>query len=243
MNELRRMAYLDAMGVDSYISRGQLPGAAATRRLAIVRPAMPPVSSPATPASVPQQQAPGSREAVSMPRIDVTARTAPVQAPPQEQRQQNRQSAAQVPRFSLAAIVSGGWLWLEELGGMPLSSDQVWLVQSMARALDVQVGPCTQEPKGARPDVAQFDWPIHTNAQLELGEEAARAGVEGFVGRKLERHRCRGVILMGPACEKWVNTSQLPVPGVSIASTADVLSDSSLKRVVWRSLQALVEQQ
>ena len=36
MNELRRMAYLDALGVDSYVSRVQLPGAAATRRLAIV---------------------------------------------------------------------------------------------------------------------------------------------------------------------------------------------------------------
>ena len=36
MHELRRMAYLDALGVDSYVSRAQLPGAAATRRLAIV---------------------------------------------------------------------------------------------------------------------------------------------------------------------------------------------------------------
>ena len=35
MNELRRMAYLDALGIDSYVSRSQLPGAALTRRLAI----------------------------------------------------------------------------------------------------------------------------------------------------------------------------------------------------------------
>jgi hypothetical protein len=36
MNELRRMAYLNALGVDCYVSRTQLPGAAVTRRLAIV---------------------------------------------------------------------------------------------------------------------------------------------------------------------------------------------------------------
>ena len=33
MNELRRMAYLNALGVDCYVSRTQLPGAAVTRRL------------------------------------------------------------------------------------------------------------------------------------------------------------------------------------------------------------------
>ena len=35
MNELRRTAYLDALGIDSYVSRKQLPGAALTRRLAL----------------------------------------------------------------------------------------------------------------------------------------------------------------------------------------------------------------
>ena len=32
MHELKRLAYLDAMGVDAFISRAQLPGAAPTRR-------------------------------------------------------------------------------------------------------------------------------------------------------------------------------------------------------------------
>ena len=42
MNELKRRAYLDALGIDTYVSRGQLGGAAPTRRLAIV-PAVSPV--------------------------------------------------------------------------------------------------------------------------------------------------------------------------------------------------------
>ena len=37
--EMRRLAYLEALGVDTYVSRGQLPGAAPTLRLAIVPPA------------------------------------------------------------------------------------------------------------------------------------------------------------------------------------------------------------
>ena len=36
MHELSRLAYLDAMGIDHYLSRSQLPGAAPTQRLAVV---------------------------------------------------------------------------------------------------------------------------------------------------------------------------------------------------------------
>ena len=36
VNELSRLVYLDAMGIDSYISRFQLPGARTTQRLAVV---------------------------------------------------------------------------------------------------------------------------------------------------------------------------------------------------------------
>jgi len=54
VNELRRMAYLEAMGIDGYISRTPLPGAAPTRRLAIVRSAAPAVQgSEAVPSTAP----------------------------------------------------------------------------------------------------------------------------------------------------------------------------------------------
>ena len=36
MNEVRRATYLDAIGVVSYVSRQQQPGAARTRRIVVV---------------------------------------------------------------------------------------------------------------------------------------------------------------------------------------------------------------
>ena len=36
MHEMTRMAYLEVLGIDSYVSRRQLPGAAVTRRMAVL---------------------------------------------------------------------------------------------------------------------------------------------------------------------------------------------------------------
>ena len=125
-------------------------------------------------------------------------------------------------------------MWLEEMGGMPLATEQEQLVQAMAQALAV-AGNTRQEKK--RPEVAHFDWPIHTNAQLDLGEEAARASVAGFIGRKLEQQQCRGLVLLGEASKARVRLEQLDCPLVaSTVSSAEMLDNPLLKKQAWRDL-------
>lgn len=227
MNELRRMAYLDALGVDSYVSRVQLPGAAATRRLAIVTA---PDSQQLTAGVIPEPL----RSPTAL--VAEPARSAQVSAEASASSQQSEP----VPRFSLTAIVAGDWLWLEELAG-PLTTDQVRLVQSMAQALLL----CHKSPGGevkpaVQPEVAQFDWPIHTNHQLDLGEEAARASVAGFVDRRLGQHGCRGLVLLGQACVQRVPQQQISIVTVDTMSSAEILAQPALKRQVWRDLLPLV---
>ena len=242
MNELRRMAYLEAMGIPGYVSRSQLPGAATTRRLTVVS------SRPCEPAGMPiptEAIAPGPAE-IPVPRVDSVPRTAARAAV-----SAGLVSPAEVPHFSLAAVVSGGWLWLEELDGMPLAREQVQLVQAMARALERVTGqasaippdaarPSAARPNAARPEVALFDWPIHNNRQLDQGEDAARAGVAGFVGRKLEQFQCRGLVLLGPACASRLPLERLD--GVLVGSTvssASMLAEPGLKKQAWLDLQSL----
>lgn len=228
MHELRRLAYLEALGIDSYVSRTQLPGAALTRRLAIVTSALH-----------------TRRDIAPRPGPDpVTGMDTAVASPPLVTEPVQRGEA--VPRFSLVAIVTGEWLWLEDLAGMPLTTEQVQLVQSMAQALVLNREPRTEaetsvvRPAMARPDVAQFDWPIHTNQQLDLGAEAARASVAGFVGRRLEQHGCRGLVLLGQSCAMRVPVEGLKTLTVSTASSAEILAQPTLKRTVWRDLLPLV---
>lgn len=259
MNELRRMAYLDALGVDGYISRAQLPGAAPTHRLVVVpaqQEAAPPAGVdvpvpdgvPARPA-VPQREVESSSSA-QIPQID--SASPPVEPGPVTGEVQRQEP---VPRFSLVAMVAGDWLWLEEMGDMPLGRDQVQLVQAMANALAVVGGaggqaptdaanpgaarPGAARPGPAQPAVSHFRWPIHTNQQLDLGEEAARASVAGFVGRRLEQQQCRGLVLLGRACAARVPLQHLGVSSVVTHSSAEILASPSLKLQVWRDLLPL----
>lgn len=247
MNELRRMAYLDALEIDCYVSRAQLPGAAPTRRLAIVPDSVeaivtkgavdsPDASKPAVIAASPMQ-----REGITLPDLGPAERSASVELPP------GRSQVSQpLPRFRLSMITAGDWLWLEELGDTPLATAQVQLVKSMAQALILHRGTgndnadSTADAKAGRSAVEQFDWPIHNNRQLDQGEDAARASVAAFVSRRLEQSGCRGVVLLGQDCVKRMPLSQMELLSVSTASSAEILASPALKRRVWQDLQPLL---
>ncbi|RLA48393.1 MAG: hypothetical protein DRQ97_04275 [Gammaproteobacteria bacterium] len=235
MNELRRMAYLEAMGIDAYVSRGQLAGAAVTRRLAVT-PAQPvPATQNRVPAAVGTAVAadPVPQFVTPIPQIDNVAHSG---APSTTAAPAPRRDV--VPQFGLVAITAGGWLWLEEMCGMPLATEQVQLVQAMAQAL---ANVSKTQPGKIEPEIAHFDWPIHTNQQLDLGEQAAQASLAAFIGRRLELQQCRGLVLLGQACKARMQLEQLDCGlVVSTVSSAEMLENPQLKKQVWRDLQPFV---
>jgi len=228
MNDSRRLIYLQALGVDGYVSRRQLPGAAATRRLAVVR---------AAPAQPPQTQPP-----IEIPRIDVPVSTpAPALAPSNEAI--GAGDPQQILRFSLAAVSCGGWLWLEELDGAAYDPLQLQLVRAMAEAL-LRLAPeeGSQDANSSQnqPVLTQFDWPMHSNRQLDLGRDAARVSAAAFIQRKLEQTGCAGLILLGKACEERVPLDQLNCGRlVRTVSTAEMLRTPLLKKQAWRDLKSV----
>ncbi len=226
MHELRRLVYLDALGVDGFISRRQLPGAASTRRLGLARPA-PAVPPPPPPVDPPEPRQPTRS----------TARPAPAPASSGSTR------ASPPEQFTLATVLAGEWLWLEDLGRDPLAREQVWLIQGMARALIV-AGSAAEPGAGVAespaPDVALFQWPIHTNDQFDLGPESAQASATSFVARRVQQGRCRGVVCMGADSGSRLVPGQLEVPVIAVHGTLDILADPSLKPVVWRALAPLL---
>ena len=222
MNVLRHTIYLQAMGVDTYVSRRQLPGAATTQRLAIV---------PSSPVPLPATATP-----VQMPRIEPASIAAPV-VPAGAAPREGRLSPL---RFSLAVITCGGWLWLEELEGEVFSAEQLHLVQAMARAM----GRLTAGESGDNGEPAalatQFDWPIHNNLQLDQSEDAARSSLAAFIQRRLGENGCRGLVLLGPNSAERVPMDQLDDRRHRrIASTAAMLLDPLLKKQAWRDLRRL----
>jgi hypothetical protein len=247
------MAYLQALGTDVYVSRAQLPAAAVTHRLAIVRDRPPEV--PAGRVGEQSRTSRGERSPVSgetlIPRLEI-AGSSPKQPEPARPATPAPAAAGTVPRFSLTAIAAGGWLWLEQLQGTALAREQLQLVQAMAYALgrihpradeteSARPGaarPIAARPIAARPEYAQFDWPIHNNAQLDLGMEAARSSVAGFIQRKLDQYNCIGLVLLGQACEAIVPVEQIDCELLlRTLSSAEMLADSRLKKQAWAQLR------
>ena len=219
MNEIIRAQYLQAMGMDSYVSRKQLPGAALTRRLAIVRSAPEPVVA----------KSPVERgKPAQMPELDLV-RNKP--APVVESSPQTR-PVSEAVRFSLVAVFAGGIAWVESLDNRPLAREQVQLIRGMARAV---------HGSAENPRVAQFDWPMHNNPQLDQGVEAAKAGLSAFLLRHIDEQKCRAVVTLGAASAALVPAGQLgDVNRVDTHSTIEMLENPACKRQAWNDLLPLV---
>jgi hypothetical protein len=130
------------------------------------------------------------------------------------------------------------------MAGRPLASDQVQLVTAMARALVVLRSQGAIDAPLISPisvDKAQFNWPIHTNQQFDLSEDTACSAVAAFVQRRLQQHECRGLVVLGEDCGKWLQAQQLAVPVVATLGSVQMLANPDLKRQVWRDLRLLAQ--
>ena len=166
MNILETSIYLQAMGIDAYVSRRQLPGAATTQRLAIV---------PSSPVPLPATATP-----VQMPRIEPASIAAPVV--PWRGAPEGRLSPL---RFSLAVITCGGWLWLG-IGGEVFSAEQLHLVQAIARAMG-RLTAGSLAITASRRHWRRNLTGRYNNLQLDQSEDAARSSLAAFIQRRLGR--------------------------------------------------------
>lgn len=215
-HELHKLACLDALGLQLLVAKKPLPGAAPSApRVAIA------------PASAPAAAAP-------VPRLDVRSKGPGSAQATRPQAAGARAPEAGIPAFHLAAVVAGGCLWLEPLAGPELAPEPLQLIRAMAFAL---------QRKLESPQVTRFDWPLHSNRQLDLGAGAAAAALTGFVLRQLQDRQCRALVLLGQAAGEHLLQPELDaVPIVLLPATAELLAHPHCKREAWQALAALGNQ-
>jgi len=242
MHELTRLAYLDAMGIDSYVSRTQLPAAAPTRKLRVVRRSAQAVEPPAAaiaPSLEPQQHAqpmPAGNSGAAALRAslgDVSKAPAPTMATVQAETPAPAGAArAAIPVFSVAAVQVGGCYWLDEIPpGRSLGQDYTQLLQAICFALGWSTGAAVLE---------QFNWPMSRGGQLDQGVDSARGGFAGFLTGRLERIAPQRVILLGELDSTWFDPQLLS--GYQVTSTVSawkMLRQPELKHRAWLDLQVL----
>lgn len=254
--ELRRQQYLRALGVTPLVARRPLPAAAPALRVRVEvaqtvaevaekvaqevaqkaardtdLSRMPPVTESQGPA-----QSPAARPATaSVARPSLGRQLREERATPRAVLEEPPTAvpvrAQPVARFSVAALVAGGRLWVEDLGELPLAREQVALITAIARAL--------VHPEGvpAKPPLAQFDWPLSDNPQLDHGEEEARAALQGFLQRLLREHDCSELMCCGSVAQSRLPPAgELPVAVRLLPSSRELLDSPTRKRSLWQEL-------
>ncbi len=247
MPEARRREYLAALGIPLFVARAPLPGAAAS----VIEPVAPEVVSErisATPAhalaavpvreSVPLQTAsapraplPALAEAASLlqqtpRRPALTTPEAPV-ATPVSAVVSPAMAAEPAPSFTCRLVqVAPQLAVLLDLGAYPdLGAPERQLWQAICRAL-------SWTPQQL---AADFSWPLTASGKsagmIGNGADAARAFVQGWLGRDLDGGD--RLLLLGPALAPFVERPHRLLP-----SLAELLASPLAKRALWQQLAA-----
>ena len=254
--EINRLRYLQAMGVQTLVAHRPLPGAAPSRRLCLwtglatgltTGLASAGSTQPSDGLATPEPTAAGNAKPTSA----STPGAASIGAHTQSLRQAlddpsvpkdpsgddaltrsgcpplARGESRDAERFSVAVLAAAGHLWVEDLGDSALAREQVDLVAAMARALTHP-----QAPEG-RPKLAQFDWPMHGNVQLDLSAREALASLASFLERQLQERECRAIVCLGAAASARLAQLSMACPRVDLPATRELLAEPGLKRDAW----------
>ena len=207
MQEVRRQAYLQVLGVTSWIPRQPLSGAARGRRPLTVtvaaeqlvpiteateQPFQHPVTNPDSLAPRNESGADAVRQAMLASRPAPKPKTTPA-ATASEVADATGSLSVQAAESQACAPFSAQ-LWLAGPCALLLEvPDQGLGARSPGARLLADILRAVQLPAPAQ-FIADFKWPLTRNAQLDQSEAAAHQALQAFVQGRLEQH---GVVSLG----------------------------------------------
>jgi hypothetical protein len=265
VNEALRLDYLQAMGVDSYVPRFLLDGAAASPLCEMDFPVADYDGSDSsagasydieneyaqcgaqrdsekTAASPSQDQGQSrSRIAADLEGLNLNAK-AQKRAAPESKTGQNSGALANAalqsnPAFKLDLVGTGiGLLLVADTSTQPLSPAEKRLLANIAVAVK------THHKVEAAPTFssAKFQWPVAKNLGLAQGVDAAKDALLGNIMAHAERQNAQCVIVFGEQMKPYFEHTVLSSAGLTVlfsASPAAMLADGSLKAALWQQLR------
>ena len=220
--EMARRQALEAMGIDVYVSRYDMPGAAPAIRQRLVQKEPAEVTTSDSPARAAKVHTASPSPA---PRADSPTNTERTSTPSQSSGVSPATSTEAVT-FSMLLASAGPFLWVEQLADGLLRQDQLALINAMARALSADVSVRQQ----------QFDWPMRGNTALSGDAESAKQALQGLIQRMAREVNAKRVVVMG-ACPFLPD--RIAQSAVVIPATMAMLQNPVLKREAWQALKPL----
>ncbi len=251
MNELQRQAYLEAMGVEHYFPRFQLPGALPSARCelpvaapvapaveAVVEAMVPPVeqSVPAvTPAAGGGAQAAQALLGAAVTALEPARPSAPAAsaAKPARARPVESASAAEIPRFALTVARSQCGILIVDDGLTPEQdyAEYLRLLQNILIAV------------GAGPQALQLDpfvWPMMKSARVDQSAMAAQQTLAAYIDKQVQALSVRYLLVMGETPRRYLPASEPSGPlRLETPGAGRLLTEPGLKRQLWQELLPL----
>lgn len=246
MLEPWRSHYLRALGVDVYVPRRILPGAAISPAcewdgacLVAAEPAAP-VSGDAAVAQTP----------VAAVVRDIATPTVVQRAPPpvpiiDERPAQRRENAAPpvsnrakdntAAQFALSVLTcDGGVLIIDDAPARNSArTEYLRLLGNLLFAL---------RRRAIAPTLDIFIWPMVKSPQIDQSAQAAREALDAYVQKQIQNHAAQIVLLLGDGAQRWLpETARASWPAIHAVSISawSCLSEPDLKRRLWQDLQHL----
>ena len=220
--EMARRQALEAMGIDVYVSRYDMPGAAPAVRQRLVQVEAAEDASSETSVRAAEVKTANPSQA---PRAHSATNTERTPTPSQNSGVSPAKSSETVT-FSMLLASAGPFLWVEQLADGLLRQDQLALINAMARALSADVSVRQQ----------QFDWPMRGNTALAGDAESAKQALQGLIQRMAREVDAKRVVVMG-ACPFLPD--RIAQSAVVIPATIAMLQNPALKREAWQALKPL----
>lgn len=261
MNEALRLDYLQAMGVDSYVPRFVLEGAAASPLCELDFP-VPEYDDGGSSAAdsydieneyqshSAQRDAEQSGSAVVAPLDKGQSRSriaSDLEGLTLGEKPQKRPAAAAGgdtavqpnPEFSVDLVGTNiGVIFIADTSDKPLNPSEKRLLANIAVAVKVhhkiEAAPAFSS--------AKFQWPVAKTLGLAQGVEAAKDALLGNVMAHAERQDAQCVVVFGDEIKAYFDHALLSSSGLNVvfsAAPAAMLADGSLKAALWQQLRQL----
>ena len=191
MNEILRLAYLNAMSIDNFVPRSPLIGASSSVALRLI-PAITKLDTVESDLTKISRSTSGVEKSTVKDLKQKNDFEKNVVYPPRVSREIIAVHGSDQLHtnliFSLVMVRFGGILWIDNL---PLErgvdQDYLRLIMAISRALGRD---------GEQPEYSVFEWPLVKNKQTNQSENAAREAVEEFIGRQYKDHAIKKLIVM-----------------------------------------------
>lgn len=231
MIEPRRQAFLDAMGVVSYVPRFVLVNARPSPRCAMPSAPShvpdPVVATPAGPSA--ESPAPVAEARVPRPALDLPGVLSPSPVARVE-----RDHTSKPVRFTADLVASQLGLMFVSEGG--LTPEQKRLLANIAKAFSRHF----LQDRAPGLQASRFSWPVTQSPGLAQGVDAARDALSANLLAQAERFELRWVVLFGDTLQPYVDTRLLAAEGIALlhcVAVAELLSQATAKADLWRALR------